>query len=166
MYTFQCRCCCSATNSCLTVTPWTVACQASLSLTVSWRLLKLTSIELMIPSNHLILCCPLLLLPSTFPSLSVFSNDLALCIRWPKYWSFSVSSSNAYWGLISFRIDWFDLLAAQGTLKSLLQRHNSKVSILWLLALFMVQAYLGIGELEEMFMFQVSWSSPRRRVGI
>ena len=133
----------------LLVTPWTVACQASLSSTISWGLLKLMSIESVMPSNHLILCCPLLLLPSTFPSLRVFSNDLVLCIRWPKYWSFSISPSNEYLGLISFRIDWFDLLAAQETLKNLLQHHNSKVSILWCLAFFMVQTYLGICELEE-----------------
>ena len=114
------------------MTPWTAAHQASLSLTVSWGLLKLRSIESMMPSNYLILCRPLLLLPSIFPSIRVFSNELALCIRWPKYWSFSfsISPSNEYSGLISFRINWFDLLAVQGTLKSLLQHHNSKASIL------------------------------------
>ena len=104
----------------LFATPLTVVLQAFLSFTVSWSLLNLMSIELMIPSNHLILCCPLLLLPSIFPSIRVFSNELALCIRWPKYWGFSFSSSSEYSGLISFRIDWFDLLAVQGTLKSLL----------------------------------------------
>ena len=110
------------------VSPWTEACQAFLSFTISWRLFKLMSIELVMPSNHLILCLPLLLLPSIFPSISVFSNESALCIRWPKYWSFSfsISPSNDYSGLISFRIDWFGLLEVQGTLKSLLQHHNLK----------------------------------------
>ena len=104
-------------------------------------LLKLMSIESMMPSNHLILCRPLLLLPSVFPSIRVFSNESALCIRWPKYWSFSfsISPSNEYSGLISFRIDWFELLAVQGTLKSLLQHHSSKASILRCSASFMVQ---------------------------
>ena len=123
------------------MTPWTVACQASLSFTISQTMLKLMFTELAIPSNYLILCCPLLLLPSIFPSIRVFSNELALHIRWPKYWSFSLSSSPSYEysGLISFRIDWFDLLAVQGTLKSLLQDHNSEVSILQCSALFMVE---------------------------
>ena len=114
--------------------------QASLSFTIFWSLLKLTSIESMMPSNHLILCCPLLLLPSVFPGSRVFSNESALCIRWPKYWSFSfsISPSNEYSGLISFRIDWFDLVAVQGTLMSLLQNHSVKTSIVWCLA-FMVQ---------------------------
>ena len=118
----------------LFATPWTAARQASLSITNSWRLLKLMSIELVMPSNHLILCCPLLFLPLIFPSIWVFSNESVLCIRWPKYrsFSFSISPSNEYPGLISFRIDWLDLLALQGTLKSLLQHHSSKVSILWL----------------------------------
>ena len=104
-------------------------------------LLKLMSIESVMPSNHLFLCHPLLLLPSIFPSIRVFSNELALRIRWPKYWnfSFSISPSNEYSGLISFRIDWFDLLAVQGTLKSLLQHHSSKPSILWHSAFFVVQ---------------------------
>ena len=103
-------------------TPWTAACQASLSFTISWSLLKLMSIELMMPSNHLILCFSLLFLPTIFTGIRVFSNELALHIRWPKYWSFSfiISPSNKYSGLISFRIDWFDLLAGQVTLKSLL----------------------------------------------
>ena len=116
----------------LFATPWTAACQASLSITNSQSLLKLISIESVMPSSHLILCRPLLLLPSVFPSIRVFSNELVLCIRWPKYWtfSFSISPSNEYSGLISFRIDWFDLLAVQGTLKSLLQHHSSKASIL------------------------------------
>ena len=99
------------------VTPWTAARQASLSFTISWSLLKLMSIEWVVPSNHLIFCHPLLLLPSNFPSIGVFSSESALLIRWLKYWSFSISSSNEYSGLISFRIDWFDLLTVQGTLK-------------------------------------------------
>ena len=112
----------------LSATPWTAACQASLSITNSWSLLKLMSIESVRPSNHLILCRPLLLLPSIFPNIRVFSNESLLCIRWPKYWSFSfnISPSNEHLGLISFRIDWLDLLAVQGTLKSLLQHHSSK----------------------------------------
>ena len=115
----------------LFVTPWTAAHQASLSITNSQSLLKFISIELVMPSNYFILCRPFLL-PSIFPSIRVFSSESVLCIRWPKYWSFnfSISPSNEYSGLISFRIDWFDLLAAQGTLKSLLQHHSSKTSIL------------------------------------
>jgi len=123
------------------VTPWTEACQASLSITNSWSLPKLMSIELVMPSNHLILCRPLLLLPSIFPSIRVFSNEPVLYIRWPKYWrfSFSISPSNEYSGLISFKVDWLDLLAMQGTLKSLPQHHSSKASILWHSAFFIVQ---------------------------
>ena len=115
------------------VTPWAAACQASLSITNSWSSLRLRSIESAIPSNHLILCHPLLLPPSIFPSIRVFSNESALPIRWPKYWSFSfsISPSNEYSGLLSFRMDWLDLLAVQGTLKSLLQHHSSKASVLW-----------------------------------
>ena len=120
----------------LFMTPWT--CQAPLSFTISWNLLGFMSIELVTLSNHLILCHPLLL-PSIFPSIRVFSNELALCIRWPKYWSFSISSSNEYSVLILFGIDWFDLLAVQGTLKSLLQLHSSKASIFWCWSFFMVQ---------------------------
>ena len=122
-------------------TLWTTALQASLSITNSQSLLKLTSIESVMPSNHLILCCPLLLLPSIFPSIRVFSNVSALHIRWPKYWSFSfnISPSNEHSGLISLRMDWLDLLAVQGTLKSLLQHHSSKASILWHSAFFIVQ---------------------------
>ena len=114
------------------MTPWTAAHQASLSITNSQSLLKLMSIELVMPSNHLILCCPLLLLPSIFPSIRVFSNESTLHMRWPKYWSFSFSiiPSKEYSRLISFRIDWLDLLAVQGTLKSLLQHYNSKALIL------------------------------------
>ena len=113
-------------------TPWTSACQASLFITNSQSLLKLMSIESMMPSNHHILCRPLLLLPSIFPSIRVFSSKSVLHINWPKYWSFnfSISPSNAYLGLISFRMDWLDLLAVQGTLKSLLQHHSSKTSII------------------------------------
>ena len=123
------------------VTPWTTAHQASLSITNSRSLLKLISIELVMPSNHLILCCPLLLLPSVFPSIRVCSSESVLRIRWPKYWSFSfsISPSNEYSGLILFRMDWLDLLAVQGTLKSLLQHHSSKASILWCSALFIAQ---------------------------
>ena len=120
------------------VTLWTAARQVSLSITNSWSLLKLMSIELLMPSNHLILCHPLLL-PSIFPSIRVFSDESVLPFRWPKYWSFSISPSNEYSGLISFRMDWLDLLAVQGTLKSLLQHHSSKASILWCSAFFIVQ---------------------------
>ena len=125
----------------LFATPWTTARQASLSITNSQSPPKPRSIELMMPSNHFILCSPLLLLPSIFPSIRVFSNESALCIRWPEYWSFSfnISPSNEHPGLISFRMDWLDLLAAQGTLKSLLQHHSSKASILWYSAFFIVQ---------------------------
>ena len=123
------------------MTPWTAARQASLSFTISWSLLRYMSIDTMMLSNHLILCQALLLLPSVFPSIRVFSNESGLHIRWSKCWSFSLnnSPSNDYSGLISFRIDWFDLLAVQGTLKSLLQNHNSKASIPWHSAFFMVQ---------------------------
>jgi len=125
----------------LFATPWIAACQAFLSITNSRSLLKLMSIELTMPSNHLILCHPLLLLPSIFPSIRVFSNESALRIRWPMYWSFSfnISPSNGHPGLISLRIDWLDLLAVQGTLKSLLQHHSSKASILRCSAFFIVQ---------------------------
>jgi len=116
----------------LFVTPWTAAHQTFLSITNSQSLLKLMSIESVMPFNHLILCCPLLLLPSIFPSIRVFSNESILCIRWPKYWSlsFSISPSNEYSVLIFFGMDWFDLLAVQGTLKNLLQHHSSKASVL------------------------------------
>ena len=137
----------------LFATPWTTARQASLSITDSQSLLKLMSIELVKPSNHLILCHRLLLPPSIFPSIRVFSNESVLHIRWPKYWSFSfsisISPSNEYSGLISFRMDWLDLLAVQGTFKSLLQHHSSKVSILGRSALFIVQLshpYITIGK--------------------
>ena len=122
-------------------TPWITACQASLSITDSQSLPKLMSIESVMPSRHLILCGPLLLLPPISPSIRVFSNKSILCMRWPKYWSFSfsISPSNEYSGLISFRMDWLDLLEVQGTLKSLLQHHSSKASILWHSVFFMVQ---------------------------
>ena len=116
----------------LSTIPWTAACQASLPITNTQSLLKLMSVELVMPSNHLILCCPLLLLPSFFPSIRIFSSESVLHIRWPKCWSFSfsISPSSEYSGLISFRMDWLDLLAGQGTLKSLLQHHTLKASIL------------------------------------
>jgi len=122
-------------------TPWTAARQASLSITNSRNLLKLMSIKWVMPSNHLILCHPLLFLPSIFPSIRVFSNELVLCIRWPKYWSFSfsITPSNEHSALISFSTDWLDLLAVQGTLKSLLQHHSSKASILQCSAFLIVQ---------------------------
>ena len=125
----------------LFATPWNTACQASLSITSSRSLFKLTSIESVMPSNHLILCCPLLLPPSIFPSIMVFSNESVLHIRWPKYWSlsFNISPSNEHPGLISFRMDWLDLLAVQGNLKSLLQHHSSKASVLQGSAFFTVQ---------------------------
>ena len=135
----------------LFVTPWTAACQVSLSITNSWSLLKLMSIELVMPSNHLILCHPLLLAPSIPPSIRVFFNESVFCIRCPKYWSFSfnISPSSEYSGLISFRMDWLDLLAVQGILRSLLQHHSSKAPILQCSAFFIVQLshlYMTIGK--------------------
>ena len=135
----------------LFVTPWREARQASLSITNSQSPPKPMTIELVMPSNHLILCCPLLLLPSIFPSIRVFSNESALHIRWPKYWSFSfsISPSNEHPGLVSFRLDWWDLLAVQGNLKSLLQHHSSKTSILWHSAFFIVHlshSYMTTGK--------------------
>ena len=129
--------------------PWTVAHQASLSFIISQSLLKLMSIQSVMPSNHLILCHPLLLLPSVFPSIRVFSSESALLIRWPKDWSFSfsISPSNEYSGLMSFRMDWLDLLAVQRTLKSLLQHHSSKASIVWHPAFFIFQLSTSIHEL-------------------
>ena len=134
----------------LFATPWTAAHQASLSITDSWSPPKLMSIESVMPSNHFILCCPLVLLPSIFPSFRVFSYEL--CTRWPEYWSFSFSISpfNEHSGLISFRLDWLDPLAVQGTLKSLLQHHSSKASILQHLAFFIVQLshpYMNTGKI-------------------
>ena len=139
----------------LFVTSWAAAHQASLSITNSWSLLKLMSFESVMPSNHLILCHPLLLLPSIFPSIRVISNESALHIRWPKYWSFSfnISSSNEYSGLISFRMVWLDLLAVQETLKSLLQHHSSKASILQCSAFFIVQLshpYMATGKATDL----------------
>ena len=133
------------------VTPWTAARHASLSITNSWSLHKLISIELVMPSSHLILCHPLLLLPSIFPSIRVFSNESALCIRWPKYQSFSfnISPSNTHPGLVSFRMDWLDLLVVQGTLKSLLQHHSLKALILQCSAFCIVQLshpYMNTGK--------------------
>ena len=128
------NCCCSVAQSCqLFSTPWTEAQQASLSFSIFWSLLKLMSITLMMLSHHLILCYPFLLLPSIFPSIRVFYSESALRIRWPKYWSFrfNISVFKEYSGLISFKTDWFDLLPVQGTLKSLLQNHSLKASILW-----------------------------------
>ena len=125
-------------------TPWTAACQASLSFAISRSLLKLMSIESVKPSNYFILCHLLLLLPSIFASIRVFSNESVLCIRWPKYWSFSFSiiPSKEYSGLISFRMDWLDLLAVQGTLRNLLQHHSSKASILQCSAFFIVHSHI------------------------
>ena len=136
----------------LFVTPWTAAHQASLSFTISRSLLKLMSNKLVIPSNHLILCCPLFLLPSIFPSIRVFTNESDLQIRWAKYWrlSFSISPSNEYSGLISFRTDWFYLLAVQGTLKSLLQHRSLKASILHRSDFFMVNFYICMWLLEKL----------------
>ena len=133
-------CCFSVTQSCLTLCdPMDCSTPGSPSINNSQSLLKLMSVESVMPSNHLILCRPLLLPPSIFPSIRVFSNESVPRIRWPKYWSFSISPSNEYSGLISFRIDWFDLYSVQGTLKSLLQHHSLKASILWCSAFFMVQ---------------------------
>ena len=144
------------------LTPWTAACQASPSVTNSQSLLKLMSIESVMPSNHLILCRPLLLPLSIFPSIRVFSNESALHIRWPKYWNFSfnISPSNEYSQLISFRIDWLDLLAVQGTLKSLLQHHSPKASILQRSAFFIVQLshlYVTIGK--TIALMDLCWQS-------
>ena len=135
----------------LFATPWTEACQASLSFTIPQSLFKLMSLKSMRPSNHLVLCCHLLFLPSVFPSIKVFSSESVLRIRWPKYWSFSfsISLSNEYSGLIPFRIDWFDLFAVQGPLKSLLQCHSSIASILLHSAFFRVQlshSYMTTGK--------------------
>ena len=137
------------------VTSWTAAHQASLSITNSWSLLKLMSIESVMPSNHLILCHPILLLPSILPSIRVFCNESVLRISWPKYGSFhfTISSSNEYSRLISFRTDWFDILAVQGALKSLVQHHSSKASILQCSALFMVQLshpYMTSGKIRDL----------------
>ena len=124
------------------MTPWTAGCQASLPFTISWSLFKPMSFVSVMLSNYLFLCCPLLLLPSILPSIRVFSNESALCIRWPKYSSFSISPSNEYSGLVSFRIEWFEFLAVQGTLQSLLQHHRSKPSIIQHSAFFMVRLFV------------------------
>ena len=136
----------------LFVTPWTVACQASLSITNSQSLFKLMSIKLVVPSNHLILCHLLLLLPSVLPSIRVFSNEFVLCISWPKYWSFSfsISPSNEYSGLISFRMDWLDLLAVQGTLKSLLQHHSSKAYYIgWYKSIICISMFISVLQVDQ-----------------
>jgi len=148
----------------LFATPWTTACQASLSITNSQSLLKFISIESVMPSNHLIFCHPLLLLPSIFPSIRVFSNESALHIRWPKYcsFSFSISPTNEYSGLISFRMDWLDLLAVQGTLKSLLQHHSSKASILLCSVFFILQLshpYMTTGKNHGLDEMDLCWQS-------
>ena len=145
----------------LFATPWTAVCQASLSITSSRSLLKLMSIESVMPSSHLILCHPLLLPRSIIPSIRVFSNESFLHIRWPKYWSFSfsISPSREYSELISFRMDWLDLLAVQGTLKSLLQNHSSKASILWHSAFFIVRLshpYMTTGKIKAL----TRWTFP------
>ena len=146
----------------LFVTPWTAAPQASLSITNYQSLLKLMSIESVMLSNHLILCHLLLLLPSIFPSIRVFSNGSVLRIRWPKYWSFSIIPSKEYSGLISFRINWFDLIAVQGTLGSLLQHHNSKASIFGHSAFFMIQlshTYMTTGKAIALIIWTFFWQS-------
>ena len=143
------------------MTPWTAACQVPLSSTISQSLLKFIPIESVMLSSHLIFCHQFLLLLSVFPSIRVFINELAFCIRWPNYWSFSISPSNEYSGLIFFRIDWFDLLEVQGTLKSLLQYHSSKASILWLSAFFMVQLsylYMITGKTKLLFFSLAAYS--------
>ena len=137
-------------------TPWAAACQVSLSFTISQSLLNFISTESVMPSKHLILCCPFLLLSSVFPSIRVFSNESALGIRWPKYWSFSVSPSNEYSGLIPFRTDWFDQLMVQGTLRSLLQHRNSKALILRCSAFFIIwlsYPYMTTGKTIAFFFF-------------
>ena len=138
----------------LFATPWSAARQASLSSTNSWSLLRLISIESLMPSNHLVLCYPLLLLPSIFPSIRIFSKESTLCIRWSKYWSFSfgISPSNKHSGLISFRIDWFALPAVQGTLKSLLQHHSSKASILRQSAFLWFKSHIRTWLLEKLWL--------------
>ena len=147
------------------MTPWTAAHQAPLSSTIAWSLFKFMSIESVMPSNHLILCCPLLLLPSIFPNIRVFSNELALHIRWLKYWSFnfSISPSNEYSGLISFRMDWFDLFAVQGTLKSLPQHHSSKASILQCSVFLVAQRLKGLPGMRETRVQSLGQEDPWRR---
>ena len=154
----------SLSHAQLFVTPWTAAGQTSLSIANSWSLLKLMSIELVMPSNHLILCCPLLVPLLIFPSIRVFSNEAVLLIRWLKDWSFSfsINSSNEYSGLLSFRMDWLDLLAVQGTLKSLLQHQSSKASVLQCSAFFMVQllyAYIDYWKNYSFYHTELCWQS-------
>ena len=149
----------------LFATPWIAACQASLSITNSQSSLKLMSIQSVMPSSHLILCCPFLLLPPILPSIRIFSNESTLRMRWLKYWSFSfsISPSNEYSRLISFRIDWLDFLVVRGTLKSLLQHHSSKASILWCSAFFMVQLshpYITTGKFAAHVI--LNWGNSRR----
>ena len=144
------------------MTPWTAACQDYLSIANSQSLLKLMSIESVIPSNHLILCRPLLFPPSIFLGIRVFSSESVPSVRWPKYWSFSISPSNEYSGLIFFRMDWLDLLAFQGTLKNLFQHPNSKASILWCSAFFMVQLshlYMSTGKNQRFDYTDLCWQS-------
>ena len=153
------------------MTPWTAAYQAPLSFTISQSLLKLVSIESLMPSNHLIFCYPLLLLSSIFPSIRVFSNESALCIRWPKYWSFSfsINPSNEYSGLISFRINWFDLLTVQGTLKSLPQYHSMKASVFQRSVFFMVQLshpYITTGKNHNFDRMDLCWQSVSLLIGL
>ena len=147
----------------LFATPWTAACQASLSITNSWSLLKLMFIKSVMPSNHLILCRPLLLPPSIFPRIRVFSNESALHIRWPKYWSFrfSISPSNEYSGLISFRIDWFDLLGVQRIFKNLIQHYSSKASVLGCSAFFMSNSHIHTWLLEkpQLWLYGPLWAN-------
>ena len=156
----------------LFATPWTAALQASWSITNSQSLLKFMSTESVMPSNHLILCCPLLLLPSVFPSIRVFSNELVLHIRWPKYWSFSfsISASNEHPGLFSFKMGWLDLLAVQGTLKNLLQHHSLKASFLWCSAFFIVQLshpqMTTVDLLPDTWMLLITHSSPLRCISV
>ena len=149
-------------------TPWTGACQASLSFTTSWSLFKFMSIESVMPSNHLILCHPLLLLPSVFPSIRVFSNGSALHIRWPEYWSFSssISPSNEYSGLISFRMDWFDLLAVQGTLKSLLQQAECKQVCFKITREYLQTTRQRLGEEESGRGFWRNWHASEVAIAI
>ena len=142
------------------MTPWTAACQVSLSCTNSQSLLKLTSIVSVMPSNHLILCRPLLLPPSIFPSIRVFSNESVLLIRWAKYWSFRISPFNEYSGLISFNIDWLDLLEVQGTLKSLLHHHSSKASILGHSVFFIVQLSIPLEKEMATHSSTLAWKIP------
>ena len=146
------------------MTPWTTAHQASLPFTISQSLLKLMSIELVMPSSHLILCQPLLCLPSVFPSIGVFSSESAFCIRWPKHWKFSfhISPFNEYSGWVSFRIYWFYFFVVQGTLQSLLQHHSSKASVIWHSAFFVVQLshpYMTTGKNHSFDYTDLCWQS-------